>query len=105
MRSDGYYHGYNYTIPMSDRQDYMSGREQARPNSTATATKHKEAERQQLAADIAEFEAQGGRIERIGLTPIHHPKSARAQERDRYLQQRAKGRATRWGQSDEAEEE
>lgn len=105
MRSDGYGHGYNYTIPVWDRQDYVTGREQMRPNSTATATKYKEAERKQLAADIAAFEAQGGRIERIGVTPIQQAKSARAQERDRYLQQRAKGRATRWATVDETEEE
>lgn len=43
------------------------------------SSREKEAERQQLAADMAAFEAAGGKVQTLGDTPISHTSISRRQ--------------------------
>ncbi len=84
--------GYQYAFSADAREDFIAI-DKARPISSGTAARALEADRQRIAAEIAEFEARGGRIQKLGNTPIHKSRSVRTATSERYLQQRAKGRA------------
>lgn len=83
--------GYQYAFSADAREDFIAI-DKARPISSGTAARGLEADRQRIAAEIAEFEARGGLIQKLGNTPIHKGRSVRTATSERYLQQRAKGR-------------